>query len=93
MKFLADTDPDFVALRPELRDMIREEEKSGRAAMEDTFKSLGGHVSVLLVPMAGALMANFLRGQLGVYRMLDILWPLAEQAQRERDKRPDGPVM
>jgi hypothetical protein len=92
-RYLADVDSDFVALRPELRDWIREAEKAGREAMEESFKSIGGHIGALLVPLAEELTQNFLKTQLHFYRMLDIIWPLAEQAQREREKRPDGPVM
>ena len=85
MKFLADSDPDFMLLRPELRDLIRESEKQSRAVIKAWFGLLPQELTAGMSEATfEAIPSGFLRGQLPVYRILDALWPLAEKAQREK---------
>lgn len=100
MPFVADTDPRFVTLHPDLRAVLRETERlleaSMREAMEAAFAQLaGGAVRDLVMPnyetFAARLPATFIRGQYQIYKMLDDQRKLSEYLIRQkRGSAPTG---
>jgi len=99
VEFVADTDPRFVALHPELRAVLREAEQfletNMRAALEAAFAQVPPIILDAVKPsfetFAAGLPATFIRGQYQIYKMLHDQRELSEYLTRDRQNRSGPP--